>query len=494
MTREGLALRRSWPFAGEVARNLLGVLAVIAVAVAWGAPGAALAAGGGAAIAGAAASQDGQRGRAPLVVGVSFGVGAAVLIGAVTAGHTVVFVAVAVVWCLGAGLLWALGTTAGLVAAAASVLLVTSAETPVSFEHAAGLSALAIAGGLAQAVLIEIWPQRRGHPRARETVRSQLTWGSPVLRHAIRLATAVGLGVALARFRDVPQGYWIPLTVLMVLRPELAHTYTRAAERVVGIVVGVTVATTVAAIWHPAGYVAAILAVLCLGVAYATSALGYLAVSGGVAAAIVFMIDISGTATRAMMADRLTAIVIGGALAIWMYVVLPDRALVRLQERAGESLRALANYAAAEVQAFVHQSGDITEERSSARHRALKERSAFDATVEGTRVTSGRIATWLMACREAITALAVAIAALETQLPRDVEHDIDRLTEAADDYSTALRGGVNPALLTAACDRLRAEASQVLPEEAARVFATQVEIITKQVLAIDRLCGVGHSA
>ena len=37
----------------------------------------------------------------------------------------------------------------------------------------------------------------------------------------------------------VDQGYWIPLTVLLVMRPETAHTYTRCVGRVGGICAGV---------------------------------------------------------------------------------------------------------------------------------------------------------------------------------------------------------------------------------------------------------------
>ncbi|MBW8711910.1 MAG: FUSC family protein, partial [Mycobacterium sp.] len=65
-------------------------------------------------------------------------------------------------------------------------------------------------------------------------MRGHLTWTSPVLRHAIRLSSATALGVAADRFGAVAHGHWIALTVLMVLRPETAHTYTRCIGRVAG--------------------------------------------------------------------------------------------------------------------------------------------------------------------------------------------------------------------------------------------------------------------
>ena len=86
-------------------------------------------------------------------------------------------------------------------------------------------------------------------------------------------------GIAVARFADVPHGYWIPLTVVMVLRPETAHTYTRCVGRVGGNVIGIVVASALILLLHPTGFAAAALAVVFLGVAYAVSDFGYLALS-----------------------------------------------------------------------------------------------------------------------------------------------------------------------------------------------------------------------
>ena len=95
---QGLARRLSWPYIGEVFRSLLGVLLTILAAVYLAAgsdpAGTAIAAGGSAAIAGATALQDSPHGRLPLVLGVSFGMGAAVLLGSLTAAHGALFTGV----------------------------------------------------------------------------------------------------------------------------------------------------------------------------------------------------------------------------------------------------------------------------------------------------------------------------------------------------------------------------------------------------------------
>ena len=82
----------------------------------------------------------------------------------------------------------------------------------------------------------------------------------------------------------------------MVLRPETAHTYTRCVGRVAGNAAGIVAASVVTIIWHPTGLAAAVLAVLALGIAYAVSGFGYVATSAALAAAVVFLIDVSGAA------------------------------------------------------------------------------------------------------------------------------------------------------------------------------------------------------
>jgi hypothetical protein len=61
-----------------------------------------------------------------------------------------------------------------------------------------------------------------------DVARGHLYLSSPILRHAVRLAGAASAGAAIARIAEVPQGHWIPLTVLLAMRPETAHTYTGA--------------------------------------------------------------------------------------------------------------------------------------------------------------------------------------------------------------------------------------------------------------------------
>ena len=655
---KALALRPTMPDVGGAGRSLLGVLLVAGAGMYWGGAPAATAAAGAAAVAGATALPDSPRGRIPLVIGVSAAMGVAVLLASVFSSYDGVFTVVVGVWCFAAGLAWALGANAGLIAAAASALLVTLPPTEPTWSGTATATGLAVAGGLTQAALVAIWPARRwrvqrqglarayrslaadaraladdpsGHvdpeplvwlresftltdaqarrrplayrawyglperisatvtaiatratdddigsrvltaaadvlaavaepdrshhrtagyalgrfdavastangseaalvqhlseqlreavelrfgdtsPEAADlvelwrpalpgrlgsmaaTVRGSLTRDSSVLRHAVRLGATAAIGTAIARFADVPHGYWIPLTVVMVLRPETAHTYTRCVGRVAGNIVGIVVAAAVILFIHPVGFTAAVLAVVFLGVAYLVSGFGYFALSAALAAAIIFLVEIGGTAGPPAVTDRLLATLIGGALAVLAHVVLPDDALVRLQQRAGELLKTEIDYAATVIKAFVHQLDRPAEALSTAWERAFRARGAFEAAAGATLSKDRDFRRWLRSYRTALNAVTGACTALEAGQPALPLSAPGRdFTVAVDAYAEALCGDpatpgspwhVDVRRLTEAASRVRSELSGC-DDATARLLVTEIGTITSQLINI----------
>nr|WP_102143837.1 FUSC family protein [Mycobacterium sp. QGD 101] len=638
------------PDIGAVMRSLLGVLAVTALALVWGSDVSAMWALGAGAVAGAIALQDSPGGRVPIVVTASLQMGAAVLLGVLTAAYSGLFIAVVALWCFGAGMQWSLGANAGRVAAAASALLVVA--PPVSPTPSSVLTATAftLAAGFVQAALIAVWPPRRwrvqrdaltrayrslaadarkvatdrdarvdaapltwlreafvdsqatqrprayhggyrlperitatlsalrstsgaerddgtsqmltaaavfldamadhshtarrdaGHALVRVdaavaaitgpeaataqrfsqqlheasvlrfgqlrrpdligsllsapgVVRNQLTRTSPILRHAARLATAVAVAMVLARFGGVAHGYWVALTVLVVLRPETAHTYTRCFGRVGGIGVGIALTSGVMLLWHPGGLAAAVLAVVCLGLTYMVIGWGYVAVSVTVAAALVFILDVGGVGTSATMENRLFAAVVGGALAVLAHVLLPDHALVRLRQRAGELLKTETDYAATVVKAFVHELDRPAELLSAAWQRASRARSAFEAASGATRVDSRELRRWLRSYRASLNAITSACASLENNLSSGPSTALSQeFVAAVDDYVEVLRGApASPAApwtvditqLTAANQQLRDAAALSEHDDAApRVLVAEINTITRQLTQI----------
>lgn len=64
-----------------------------------------------------------------------------------------------------------------------------------------------------------------------------------LVRHAIRLAVLTMLAMAIYKGMEVPRGYWIALTVLVVLQPDFGSTRKRAGARIIGTVGGMVVAS-----------------------------------------------------------------------------------------------------------------------------------------------------------------------------------------------------------------------------------------------------------
>jgi uncharacterized membrane protein YccC len=639
------ALQLTTPDVGAVSRSMLGVLAVVAVAVASGSPSAGVWAAGAAAIAGAIAMQDSPAGRVLLVVVVSVQMGAVVLLGALTAPYNVVFIAVVAVWCFAAGMQWALGSKSGLVATATAALLVISPPVAPSMHAVVLSTVLTVAAGCVQAALIAVWPPQRWRGqrdaltrayrelatdarrvaadreasvdvaplmRLREAfidseatqrplayhggyrlperitatleslrggddgvsqllspaadfldaianhnrtarrdaeyalarvdaaaaavtgpqatgaqrfsqqlheafasrfgefrrpdltgsllaavgvMRAHLTWTSPVLRHAVRLSSAATLGVAADRFGAVAQGHWIALTVLMVLRPETAHTYTRCVGRVAGIAGGVVVASALTLIWQPTGSSAAVVAVVFLAVTYGVNRFGYVAVSAALAASIAFMLDIDAAMAGPPVEDVLFAVVIGGGLAVVTHVLLPDHGLIRLHQRAGELLKSEIDYAAAVVKAFVHELDHPAEALSAAWQRAFRARAAFEAASGATRADSRELRRWLRSYRAALNAVTSACTSLEGSLSSAPTTALTpEFVAAVDDYVDALRGAPpSPATpwtvdideLTAANRQVRDQGARLSGDNAAaRVLVAEVATITRSLAGI----------
>ncbi|MDT5209888.1 MAG: hypothetical protein QOF67_2303, partial [Mycobacterium sp.] len=326
-------------------------------------------------------------------------------------------------------------------------------------------------------------------------MRGHLTWTSPVLRHAIRLSSAAALGVAADRFGGVPQGHWIGLTLLMVLRPETAHTYTRCVARVAGLAGGVVVASALTLVWQPTGSSAAVVAVIFLAVTYGVTRFGYIAVSAALGASVAFLLDIDAAVAGPPIKDVLFAVVIGGSLAVVAHVVLPDHGLIRLHQRAGELLKSEIDYAAAVVKAFVHELEHPADALSAAWQKAFRARAAFEAASGATRGDTRELRRWLRSYRAALNAVTSACISLEGSLSSAPTTALTpEFVAAVDDYVDALRGAPpSPAApwtvdideLTAANRQVREEGLRLTGDHAAaRVLVAEVAAITRSLTGI----------
>jgi hypothetical protein len=162
-----------------------------------------------------------------------------------------------------------------------------------------------------------------GARRAWRAVRANLDLRSPSLRHALRWGTALGLSVGLYHVVDLGQhGYWVPLTVLFVLRPEPDETAERIAMRAAGTVVGLVVATPLAELIGPHAVADAVAIGIAAAFSLALLAIEYALFTAAITAFIILTVHALGQDAEQAADERALATLIGiavvaVALALW---------------------------------------------------------------------------------------------------------------------------------------------------------------------------------
>lgn len=155
-------------------------------------------------------------------------------------------------------------------------------------------------------------------------LRANLTLRSSAFRHAIRLSLTVAVAAAIAEISGLARGYWLPLTVLFVLRPDFGSTFTRGLQRYIGTALGVVVATLITAALHPGPYA---LATLITVLAFAFCAFlfaNYGLFTLSITVFIIFFVAYAGVHDEfATALDRLLDTTIGATITLAIYALWP---------------------------------------------------------------------------------------------------------------------------------------------------------------------------
>ncbi|MDB4914289.1 MAG: hypothetical protein JWM95_1933 [Gemmatimonadetes bacterium] len=83
-----------------------------------------------------------------------------------------------------------------------------------------------------------------------DSLRAMLSPGSLISRFALRVAIVTTVAVALTELFQLKRGYWITITVIVILQPYAGVTLTRAVQRVLGTVLGGLLAAALGALFH----------------------------------------------------------------------------------------------------------------------------------------------------------------------------------------------------------------------------------------------------
>jgi fusaric acid resistance family protein len=156
---------------------------------------------------------------------------------------------------------------------------------------------------------------------ARKALRANLTLRSHSARHAVRFGAALAAGVAAYRILGLrDHGFWIPLTILFVMRPERDETFHRLVLRAIGTVIGLIVATAVAEAFGGEDLVLGTVLTVAAALSFGLLTVQYALFTAAITTYVVLMSSTLGEAALRAAGQRAlgTAIGIGIAFAAWL--------------------------------------------------------------------------------------------------------------------------------------------------------------------------------
>lgn len=137
---------------------------------------------------------------------------------------------------------------------------------------------------------------------------------SLILRHALRLAVVTSVAVALAEIFHLRRGYWLTITVVVMLQPYTSATTNRALQRVLGTVLGAVITALLGAAFHDPRAIL-VLSFLFAAACIALLPVNYAAYSVFLTPTFVLLAE-SGAGDWHLVSARVTNTLLGGALAL----------------------------------------------------------------------------------------------------------------------------------------------------------------------------------
>ncbi|HEX3235761.1 MAG TPA: FUSC family protein [Gemmatimonadales bacterium] len=202
-----------------------------------------------------------------------------------------------------------------------------------------------------------------------DAVRAVLAPDSVILRYALRLALVTAAAVWLTWALDLRRGYWVTITIVIILQPYTGATTLKAMQRVLGTVVGGALTALLGAFFHDSWAI--------LGLAFVLSATCVALLPLNYAAFSVFLTPTFVLLAEANAGDwhlaglRIINTLIGGALALLGARLLwPTPEWNRLPSYMAACLRANRDYLRATVARFGDRSAPAGRELREARRQS----------------------------------------------------------------------------------------------------------------------------
>lgn len=206
---------------------------------------------------------------------------------------------------------------------------------PSDIYGALGRAGLICAGGLLQVGIVTISWVLAGKSAVMRDGKSNEQWQDLFIvigrriqgrTGTLRIAAAAALlamaATLLNKVAEIPHGYWIPVTALIILKPEPSKTVERTIYRICGTVAGAGIATLIAALLRPDETMLAVLVVLLAGCSYAMQRSGYAAYVASITACVAFLVSLAGLPEIVVVEQRILATIVGSLMALLATLLL----------------------------------------------------------------------------------------------------------------------------------------------------------------------------
>ena len=155
------------------------------------------------------------------------------------------------------------------------------------------------------------------------TILANLTMSSAIFRHALRLAVCLVLADSLVRLLGTPHGYWAPMTVAIILRPDFGTTIARGGARLIGTGIGLVLATVLLHFFVPGLWPHVALVIVLTFLIRVLAPANWILAAITVSAYVVALLSLVGVPPTTTVAERSLNTAIGGALALATFIVWP---------------------------------------------------------------------------------------------------------------------------------------------------------------------------
>jgi uncharacterized membrane protein YgaE (UPF0421/DUF939 family) len=315
-------------------RSIPAMAICLALGIALASPGAGLIAAAGGFTAGFGSRQEIRGSRLVPMLLATAGITLSTFIGMLLGHQSILFVIVAGLWAALYALLTAMKGGISWVGQQCTVYLLVASAFHTTPLGSLNRCSLVLAGGLLQTMIswVVLRMQRRhfvtddsliekrGFLESLGSLRSCGLMQTPVCVYGLRLALVVAGATEFYRHTSYLSGYWVPMTTLLVLRPDFFQTLSRGAMRVGGTVLGGWLSGLIAAYLHPSPAVLAILILFFAWWAFSLVDVNYALFTLNLTAYIVFLLSLAGLPPAVVVHRRAAYTLLGGAIALLAYL------------------------------------------------------------------------------------------------------------------------------------------------------------------------------